>query len=251
MQCRTCGTAISINTPQCPACGSRVSTEQQQYQQTPAFSARATTSPYATPSQTANPSPSTNELPSFSSPLNQGSASGVLPTLPESASHLKRKPGLLIGMLVGILIVVLIGAAFTVIPALTTLSTPSGNAIDSSAAVIITDITTSNSVNPLTAVPGPTTQTFKTYSTVYIAFHLNLKSFDFSAHNAAYVQARFYAAKQYVYQRMLIFTHQASGGFFAIQYNQATAGSVELYWCLKSDCSDGKLAQTAPFTITS
>lgn len=162
----------------------------------------------------------------------------------------RKKPGLLAGMLVGILLVVLVGIAIVVIPKLTAPQTPSGNPVDQSAAAFITDITTTSRVDPLTAEPGPVTQTFKTNSTVYVAFHLNLKNFDFKTHNAVYTQAKFYADKTYVYQNMLIFTKQAAGGFFEVQYNRPAVGNVELYWCLKSDCSDGKLAQTMSFTIT-
>jgi hypothetical protein len=255
MQCRTCGTTLSTNAQACPACGTPVSVEQQHNQHTPAFSTKATASPYPGSSQTAATFSSTSNegAPSI---LDQQFRAGMLPgsseplATPVLPSRKKKKPGLLAGMIVGILVVVLIGAAFIIIPAFTTPKTPSKNAIDPSAATLITDIVTSSSVNPLTAAPGPITQTFKTYSTVYVIFHLNLKHFDFATHTVAYVQGRFYAGKSYVYQRMLIFTHQAGGGFFDVQYNQATAGSVELYWCLKSDCSDGKLAQTTSFTIT-
>ncbi len=174
------------------------------------------------------------------------------------------KPDLLAGMLVGILLVVLVGAAMIIIPRLTTPQTssgnatvpsptpqtPSGNAIDPSAAAFITNITTTSSVNPLTAAPGPITQTFKTNATVYVAFQLNLKNFDFKAHDTVYIQAKFYGDKKFVYQGMLIFKEQRAGGFFEAQYTQPTAGSVELYWCLQSNCSDGKLAQTTSFTIT-
>ncbi len=153
-------------------------------------------------------------------------------------------------MLVGILLVVLVGAAIIVILALTVPQTPSGTAIDPSAAALITDITTTSSVvNPVTAAPGPVTQNFKTNATIYVVFHLNLKNFDFKTHNAAYVQAKFYGDKTYIAQRMLIFTQQQAAGFFEVQYSQPKMGNVELYWCLKPDCSDGKLAQTASFTV--
>jgi hypothetical protein len=161
-----------------------------------------------------------------------------------------RQPGLLAGMLVGIVFVALIGAVvIIVIPKFTVLQTPAGNAIDPSAAAFITDIATASSVNPRTAEPGPLAQNFTTNATIYVVFHLNLKKFDFTSHHAVYVQAKFYGDKTYIYQRMLIFTQQAAGGFFAVQYYQPKVGSVELYWCLKSDCSDGKLAQTASFTV--
>jgi hypothetical protein len=174
------------------------------------------------------------------------SGSSSVPLPPQK----KRQLGLLAGMLVGILLVVLVGAALIVILALMAPQTPSGNAIDPSSAAIITDITTTSSVvNPVTAVPGPLTQNFKTNSTVYVVFHLNLKNFDFKTHNAAYIQAKFYGDKTYIDQRMLIFTQQAAAGFFEVQYSQPREGNVELYWCLKSDCSDGKLAQTASFTV--
>jgi hypothetical protein len=173
------------------------------------------------------------------------------------------KPDLLAGMLVGILFVVLVGAAIIVIPRLTTPQTPSGNAIvssptpqtpsgnaiDPSAASFITTITTTSSVDPLTAAPGPVTQTFKMNATVYVVFQLNLKNFDFKTHDTVYIQAKFYGDKTFVYQGMLIFKEQRAGGFFEAQYTQPMAGSVELYWCLQSSCSDGKLAQTTSFTI--
>jgi hypothetical protein len=165
-------------------------------------------------------------------------------------SRKRWQPGLLAGMFVGILLVVLIGTVvITVIARFTATQTSSGNAIDPSAAAIITDIATTSSVDPMTAEPGPTTQHFTTNATIYVAFHLNLKNFDFKTHHAVYIQAKFYGDKKYIDQRMLIFTRQTTGGFFAVQYYQPKVGNVELYWCLKSDCSDGKLAQTASFTV--
>ena len=165
-------------------------------------------------------------------------------------SRKARQPGLLAGMLVGILFVVLVGAVIMiVIPKFIVPQPSTGNAIDPSATAFITDIATTSSVDPQTAEPGPLTQHFTTNATIYVVFHLNLKSFDFNAYHAVYIQAKFYADKSYIYQKMLIFTQQATGGFFAVQYYQPKAGSVELYWCLKSDCSDGKLAQTATFTV--
>ena len=159
------------------------------------------------------------------------------------------KPGLLAGMFVGIVLVVLIGAAITIIPALTSPHTPSGNTIDPSAAAIITDITTTSSVNPMTSAPGPKTQTFKTNTIFYIAFHLNLKNFDFQTHKAVYIQPKFYGGRANVSPPMLSFIQPTDGSFFATQYSQPTEGSVELYWGLKPDGSDGKLAQTTSFAI--
>jgi len=176
----------------------------------------------------------------------ESSGSSSVPLQPRK----KRQPGLLVGMVVGILLVVLAGAAILGILALIAPQTPSGKAIDPSAAAFISDITTTSSVvDPMKAIPGPSTQNFKTNTTVYVVFHLNLNNFDFKTHSAAYVQAKFYGDKTYIDQRMLIFTRQEAGGFFEVQYHQPKEGSVELYWCLKSDCSDGKLAQTASFTV--
>jgi len=175
--------------------------------------------------------------------------SGSSPVSP-SPSRKGWQPGLLAGMFVGILFVLLVGTVIIiVIPRFTAPQTSAGNAIDPSAATFITDIATTSSVDPQTAEPGPLTQRFTTSATIYVVFHLNLKSFDFKTHPAVYVQAKFYGDKVYIYQRMLIFTQQVPGGFFAVQYYQPKAGNVELYWCLKSDCSDGKLAQTASFTV--
>jgi hypothetical protein len=162
---------------------------------------------------------------------------------------MQRKPGMLVGMLVGILLVLLVGAAIVIVPTLIAPRTPSGNAVDPSAATFISDITTTSSVNFQTSVSGPKTQTFKTNTVFYIAFHLNLKNFDFHTHNTVYVQPKFYGGKTSVYPPMLVFGQPTDGGFFEVQYNQPATGNVELYWCLKSDCSDGKLAQTTSFTV--
>ena len=153
-------------------------------------------------------------------------------------------------MLVGILFVALIGAAIIIVMSrFISPQTSVRKTIDPSAAAFITDIATTSSVDPRTAEPGPLTQNFTTNATIYVVFHLNLRNFDFKSHHAVYIQAKFYGDKTYIYQRMLIFTQQAAGGFFAVQYYQPKVGNVELYWCLKSDCSDGKLAQTTSFTV--
>lgn len=162
---------------------------------------------------------------------------------------MQRKPGLLTGMFVGIVLVVLIGAAITIIPALTSPHTPSGNAIDPAAAAIITDITTTISINPMTSAPGTKTQTFKTNTIFYIAFHLDLQNFDFHTHATVYIRPKFYGGNADVSPPMLSFIQPTAASFFAIQYSQATEGSVELYMCLKPDGSDGKLAQTTSFTV--
>ena len=173
--------------------------------------------------------------------------SAPVPPLP---SRKRWQPGLLAGMFVGVLLVALVGAAIIiVIPKFTAPQTSAGNGIDPSAAAFITDIVTTSTVDPQTAESGPLTQHFTTNATIYVVFHLNLKNFDFKTHPAVYIQAKFYGDKIYIYQRMLIFTQQASGGFFAVQYYQPKVGNVELYWCLKSDCTDGKLAQTTSFTV--
>lgn len=164
-------------------------------------------------------------------------------------SAMQRKPGLLAGMFVGIILVVLIGTAIIIIPTLTTPHTPSGNAIDPAAATFITDITTTSSVNFQTAAPGPKIQTFKKNTLFYVAFHLNFKNFDFHTHSTVYIQPKFYGGQTYVYPPMLSFIQQADGGFFEVQYFQPATGNVELYWCLTSDCSDSKLAQTTSFTV--
>jgi hypothetical protein len=185
-----------------------------------------------------------------------GLEKSIVSGLPESSpvpplpSRKGRQPGLLAGMLVGIVLVALVGTVIIIlIPKFTASQTSAGKTSDPSAAAFITDIVTASSVDPRTAEPGPLIQHFTTNATIYVVFHLNLKNFDFKTHPAVYIQAKFYGDKIYIYQRMLIFTQQATGGFFAVQYYQPKVGSVELYWCLKSDCSDGKLAQTTSFTV--
>jgi ribosomal protein L37E len=245
MQCRICGAILHANNQACSECGSPIIVSQQG----PTFNTKTKTS-----------SNIDQHLGSSGSSPDAGTLSHTptrdTPALVRSR-RLKKKLDLLAGIIVGILIFVAIGAL--IIMTIGTISlltiplppqTPSGQMIDQEAAKLIADITTTESANLLTAKPGPASQTFKKNTPIYVTFRLNSKNFDFRTYKVMYVQAKFYQEKTFVYQLMLVFDHQKDGGFFAVQYDQPAKGSVELYSCLKSDCSDGKLAQTASFTIT-
>jgi len=120
---------------------------------------------------------------------------------------------------------------------------PSGSPIDSASAGIISNVQTTSSIDS-NYLPTHVTNQFSIGNVVYVTFHLNLTQ-------SGYVQAKVYADNAYVTQSTLTVTvGKYDHGYFQITYNRASAGAFELYWCLQSDCSDGKLAAVAAFTVS-
>jgi hypothetical protein len=140
-------------------------------------------------------------------------------------------------------------------PGMTSSTTPSGNIIDPTATLIVTDAQTASSVNQITAAPTNLTDTFQTNTDIYVTFKLNNDKFDFSK-NTGYVAVKFYADSTALtlpatLNTPLTISEPAPGGFFKVQYITAAQGAAELYWCQQPDCSDEQLAQVVTFTVTS
>jgi hypothetical protein len=261
-------------------------TPQDPYSNNPYAPPQQLNNPYAPPQQLNNPyaQPQPNNVPPYPpTPQQQNNAPSYAPPpqpnyasysgvgMPAVANPVPVKPKSKVGLIVGIVIVVLLivivgGAALmgakssrtTTTTATATANTgPSGNTIDSKAAVIVTDIQMASAIDTDTYKPKTLATSFKTYTDIYTTFQFNIGDTDVSQQNPGYVEAKYYK------QNRLILTDDPlkiddsiapngyGYGYFTVQYYGATtAGKVELYWCRKSNCSDGKLAQTTTFTVT-
>lgn len=126
-------------------------------------------------------------------------------------------------------------------------SAPSGLSIDPAAAAIITGAKMSNGVDS-NFYPTSVTDTFTTQQTPDVVFNLSLTQ-------TGYAEAKWYYNGQYQFKNAVLALDKTTydHGYFPspTQYHNAGTGTVELYWCTQSDCSDGKLAAFVNFTITS
>ncbi|MFL5667525.1 MAG: hypothetical protein ACJ8BW_40185, partial [Ktedonobacteraceae bacterium] len=124
---------------------------------------------------------------------------------------------------------------------------PSGNTIDPTAASIITDAKTASGIDS-NFYPTKVANTFTTQQTIYVTFNLNLKT-------TGYALAKWYLDGQYLFKDQVLSLDKTTydHGYFpsSSHYSSAGQGSVELYWCTKSDCSDASLADVVNFTVTS
>jgi hypothetical protein len=206
------------------------------------------------------------------SPQQQPGGFGVPPQQPKRRSRL----GLIIGIVAALVVVVVIviivlaashsnnnntsntgGTATTTTQATATTSSgttpttsttsgtsPSGNAIDPTAASIISHIQTASAID---SNDNPTTlaNTFAVNQKVYITYNLNMGG------GTGYVEVKWYVAgqfgKSYIFNANdPTYTH----GYFSETYNIPTQGEAELYWCTQSNCSDAALAGYIGFTIS-
>lgn len=126
-------------------------------------------------------------------------------------------------------------------------TSPSGNAIDPNAASIITGAKTASGIDS-NFYPTKTANTFTTQQTIYVTFNLNLTT-------TGYAVARWYLDGQYLFKDQVLALDKTTydHGYFpsSSHYSGAGQGSVELYWCRVSDCSDARLADVVNFTVTS
>ncbi len=204
-------------------------------------------------------------LPNYGYPQGQPQG-GYVPGMPGSYGPMPAQPpkkrgrvGLIIGIVVGslLLLCVGLGVLFAVIgsqASKTTNSgtkstsqsgTPSGKNIDPAAAAILHNPKTSTDVDDKYN-PKNVTSTFTTSQSVYISFDID------SGDKDGYIQAKWYADDQLVDTRSFSHKHTNNVGLFSHEYTSPTTnGNVELYWCIKSDCSDAQLAQVVHFTVTS
>ena len=227
--------------------------------------------PYGQP-QSGNVPPPPNNVPPYNPPP-QGNAGSYGPGVPAFASPVpvkrKSKVGLIVGIVIAVLLVVCVGSTVLVTslshsktgsqvdsaPTATPIPTgPSGNAIDPTAAAIVTNIQMASAIETDTYHPTKLATKFKTNTTFYTSFQFDLNNTSVSQQNPGYVEARYYIRNKVILSGDPLKADDTTApngyGYFSVQYYQATAaGAVELYWCRQSDCSDGKLAATTTFTV--
>jgi len=119
----------------------------------------------------------------------------------------------------------------------------SGTTIDPTAAGIITNTKMASAVDS-NYNPTKVTDTFVTKQTIYATFKIDTNAPD------GYVQGKWYADGKYAFSSKALAVKGDFLGYLSAEYNIATQGTVELYWCVQSDCSDGKLADVTNFTVT-
>nr|BBH94739.1 hypothetical protein KTA_29380 [Thermogemmatispora argillosa] len=126
-------------------------------------------------------------------------------------------------------------------PTPTPTSSPSGSPIAASAAAIITKVQMADQVNDV--IPTHLTTTFKTGQVIYATFEIKKGS-------SGYAQAKWYLDYTKVLNsKILQIQANYDAGYFAARYRLAGQGTVEIYWCSTSDCSDAQLAQVATFSV--
>jgi hypothetical protein len=79
---------------------------------------------------------------------------------------------------------------------------------------------------------------------VYVTFNLTTNG------QSGYAEAKLYNGTTFVGNKILTIQSNFDHGYFTATLNQAATGTVELYWCTQSDCSDAKLATFVMFTVS-
>lgn len=119
---------------------------------------------------------------------------------------------------------------------------PTSAQIDPAAAAIITKAQTASAIDSNDA-PTQLTSSFKVGQTVYVTFNLATNG------QSGYVEAKFYFDSTYVKNNILTVKPTYDHGYFSVPYNQPATGTIGLYWCTQSNCSDDKLATFVTFTV--
>ncbi len=208
---------------------------------------------------------------SYGTPYAQTPGSYVPPGPPPTPPTRRKGPG--VGLIIGIivLLLVLVGGGLLAIcaasggsntntptPTATTASTtattpvatptsgstvPSGAQIDPAAAAIITKAQTSSAIDS-NDFPSHLTSRFAPRQNVYVTFNLTTNG------KSGYTEAKLYSDTTYVGNKILTIQSNFDHGYFTATLNKASTGTVELYWCTKSDCSDDKLATFVTFNVS-
>jgi hypothetical protein len=126
----------------------------------------------------------------------------------------------------------------------TTSGAPSGLSIDPAAASIITNAQMASGVDS-NFNPTTVTSTFVTKQTIYATFKI-----DPNAPSDGFVQGKWYSDGTFAFTSKTLAVKADFVGYLSAEYNIPTQGTVELYWCVQSDCSDAKLADVVNFTVT-
>ena len=128
-------------------------------------------------------------------------------------------------------------------PTTSTSGAPSGLTVDPTAAGIITNSQMASAVDS-NYRPTTVTNTFVTKQTIYATFRIDPNA------AAGYVLGKWYADGKYAFSSKALAVKGDFLGYLSAEYNIATKGTVELYWCIQANCSDAKLADVANFTVT-
>jgi hypothetical protein len=209
----------------------------------------------------------------YGATYSQTPGSYVPPGQPPTPPTRRKGPG--VGLIIGIIVLLLVvvgggllviraasggstnNTSNTVTPTATTASTtatpavtptagttvPSGAQIDPAAAAIITHAQTSSAIDS-NFLPTHVTSNFSAGQNVYVTFNLTTKG------QSGYAEAKLYSDTTSVGNKILTIQSNFDHGYFTASLNQASTGTVELYWCTKSDCSDAKLATFVTFTVS-
>ncbi len=130
----------------------------------------------------------------------------------------------------------------TVVPT-TAPTSVSGTPIDPAAAAIVFKAQTASAIDS-NDFPTQLTSNFAVKQTVYVTFQLKTNG------QSGYAEAKLYSDTSFVGNKILAIQADFDHGYFTATLNQAATGTVELYWCTKSDCSDEKLATFVTFTVS-
>lgn len=275
--CQNCGTQLSTGVQVCPNCGTSVYNTGNSgiapsasippfiVSQSAAtvFSTPPPPPDYATPPP---PTPTNYGAPpyaSFGAPPQPGGY-GMPPQQPK-----KSRVGMIIGIVVIVVLLIGVGVVVAIFatsnhknvastggsptvtnstptsaPTTSSDSSPSGNSIDTTAASIITHPIMASAVDS-NYRPTTTASTFQVNQKIYVTFDLNLNG------STGYVEAKWYVNDQlYVTRQFAADNPDFVNGYFWQEYATPGQGTVELYWCTQSDCSDAALATFVSFTVT-
>ena len=119
---------------------------------------------------------------------------------------------------------------------------PSGSPVDPTSAAIITNAQTASAVDS-NSFPTNLTRDFAVGQTVYVTFHLTLHG------QSGYAEAKLYSGTTYIGNKILTVQSTFDHGYFTATLNQASTGTIELYWCTQANCSDAKLATFVVFNV--
>ena len=205
----------------------------------------------------------------YGTPYAQTPGSYVPPGQPPTPPTRRKGPG--VGLIIGIIVLVLLvvgggllairaassgsstntvtptatGASSTT-PAATPTSgttTPSGAQIDPAAAAVITKAQSSSAIDS-NDFPTHVTSNFTVKQNIYVTFNLATNG------QSGYTEAKLYSDTTFLGNKILTIQSNFDHGYFTASFNQAATGTVELYWCTQSDCSDAKLATFVMFTVS-
>lgn len=164
-----------------------------------------------------------------------------------------RRQGPKVGLIIGIVAIVLLLVAGGIIAIFATRNnpnsptaagvSPSGSPVDPTSATIITNPQTASAVDS-NALPTNVTSNFSVRQTVYVTFNLHTNG------QAGYAQVKLYGDTTYIGNKILKVQSGYDHGYFSVVLNKAATGTVELYWCTQSDCSDAKLATIVTFHVS-